>query len=297
MPSGITIDAQGNVWFTEQADDSVWKITQGGVPSRIWREAGSRPFEIIPGPDGNLWFTEGETDQPSRNAVGRLTPDGTWLGETSLPLPASGACNPSAAVGSNPVGLAAGTDSVWVTGYNACLVYVLSREGRLVGSYPVPNNPNRITVGPDGNLWITETLANRLAVLAPGAPFGIKPPEYPVSGPPTAIVSGPPSSPNTLWFTSYGTNKIQGITTGGNTTAPLPAGTGPGGLVVGPDGNLWFTELGGKRIGVMTTNGDVRWIALTGGTPFGITKEPGGRIWFTVQGDSASNPDAIGVVG
>ncbi len=39
---------------------------------------GTRPYTIVTGPDGNLWFTES-----SRDAIGRITPDGTI---TEFPL-------------------------------------------------------------------------------------------------------------------------------------------------------------------------------------------------------------------
>jgi streptogramin lyase len=41
-------------------------------------QSGSRPYTIVTGPDGNLWFTESGAPpgQPSAAAIGRITPDG-----------------------------------------------------------------------------------------------------------------------------------------------------------------------------------------------------------------------------
>ena len=35
-------------------------------------ESGSQPYDIVTGPDGNLWFTDN-----GRNEIGRISPDGT----------------------------------------------------------------------------------------------------------------------------------------------------------------------------------------------------------------------------
>ena len=51
-------------------------ITEFPLPA-----SNSAPAEIITGPDGNLWFVEGES-----NKIGRITPSGTI---TEFPLPAS----------------------------------------------------------------------------------------------------------------------------------------------------------------------------------------------------------------
>src|ERR1700704_1709230 len=59
--------------------------------------AGSEPFGIAPGPDGNLWFTE-----LSGNRIGRITAAGA-ITEFPLPIPTS-----------EPLGITAGPDgNIW----------------------------------------------------------------------------------------------------------------------------------------------------------------------------------------
>ncbi len=69
-------------------------ITEFPLPT-----SNSAPAEIITGPDGNLWFVEGES-----NKIGRITPSGTI---TEFPLPASN---------SGPWGITTGPDgNLWFT--------------------------------------------------------------------------------------------------------------------------------------------------------------------------------------
>jgi virginiamycin B lyase len=71
---------------------------------------------------------------------------------------------------------------------------------------------------------------------------------------------------------------------GGHITEfPLPSGSRPLGITVGPDGALWFAESGTNKIGRITTGGQVQEFP----TPFGgsqparITAGPDGNLWFT----------------
>jgi hypothetical protein len=65
---------------------------------------------------------------------------------------------------------------------------------------------------------------------------------------------------------------------------PLPkAGSSPGGITAGPDGNLWFTERGGSRLGRINpiTHASAEF-PLPGATmPWDITRGPDGNLWFS----------------
>src|SRR5262245_26607128 len=71
------------------------QITEFPVPT-----AGARPYTIVAGPDGNLWFTES-----SAGRIARITPDGAI---TEYPVPAG--------TGSGPYGIAVGAEGdIWFT--------------------------------------------------------------------------------------------------------------------------------------------------------------------------------------
>ncbi len=131
-----------------------------------------------------------------------------------------------------------------------------------ITEFPVPTSssqPAGITAGPDGNLWFTESNANKIGRITTSGGFS----EFPVptsSSDPIGITAGPDGN---LWFAETAGNKIGRITTSGGfsefslpTTCGSSSGCEPDGITAGPDGNLWFTELAGNKIGRITTSGD-----------------------------------------
>jgi virginiamycin B lyase len=127
---------------------------------------------------------------------------------------------------------------------------------RRITQYRIPtpdSDPEDITSGPDGNLWFTEFLGNKIGRVTPRGAIT----EYPVptvGGDPEGIAAGPDGN---LWFTEFNGDKIGRITTGGAITEfPLPSyDSWPYGIAAGPDGNLWFCELNANQIGRITTGG------------------------------------------
>src|SRR5438132_1609280 len=160
------------------------------------------------------------------------------------------------------------------------------------------SGPLGIVTGPDGNVWFTEFLKNKIGKLDANNHIT----EYKVptlkSHPNHIIVGGD----GNLWFTETIGNKVAKITTAGVITEYplLRSKAGPGGMAVGPDGNVWFTESFRNRIAIVTPTGSftestVNNIAkiTVGGTltefavptpdsePHDISYGAGGFIWFT----------------
>ena len=116
------------------------------------------------------------------------------------------------------------------------------------GAYPIG-----ITQGPDGNLWYTELLGNKIASINPTTHAVTESAPIPTAGSqPTEITVGPDGN---LWFTEYVGNKIGKInptTMAITESATLPgANPSPNGITAGPDGNLWFTEYANDAIGMI----------------------------------------------
>jgi streptogramin lyase len=68
-----------------------------------------------------------------------------------------------------------------------------------------------------------------------------------------------------------------------------PTGSGPHGMVVGPDGNMWFTEFGSGKIGVMSPSGTLLHeysLPSASSNPNDIIIGPDGNLWFTEYGDA-----------
>ncbi len=61
------------------------------------------------------------------------------------------------------------------------------------------------------------------------------------------------------------------------------SGSGPAGIVTGPDNNLWFTESTTARIGKITPSGSITEFVVpsASSTPTAICAGPDGNLWFT----------------
>ncbi len=159
----------------------------------------------------------------------------------------------------------------------------------VVTEFPVPQAASAplgsIAAGPDGNLWFTETLGDKIGQISPAGNVT----EFTVGTPgelgtqPSDIVAGPDGS---LWFTQSNTNQIGRITPAGDVSEfTLPPGDSlPQGLAVGTDGNLWFAA-GATVIGRMTPAGTIATFhtPTADSAPTYLAAGPDGNIWFTEQ--------------
>jgi virginiamycin B lyase len=252
---------------------------------------GMGPLFIIAGPDHNLWFTNFQGN--SVNFLDPTKPSGSNVTTYPLSLP-----------NNNPTRIVVGPDGgLWFTETGPAEMSeptpVTNNVARIAtdGTPPVEfalpttdSDPAGITLGPDGSLWFTETIANDVRrITAQGvisAPF----PVPTVNGMPTSIVTGPDGN---LWFAETAQNKIAMMTPAGVITEfTLPtANSGPADLVVGNDGKLWFTEGLTGKIGRMFIKAsgaknpgdfDAEWATPTPNSePSGITVGPDCDIWFS----------------
>src|SRR5262249_30094152 len=125
-----------------------------------------------------------------------------------------------------------------------------------ITEYSLSSNsrPEDIVAGPDGNLWVTEAVGNRIArVSTSGAitEFAL-PSSFSV---PWSIALG---ADGNLWFTESGAGRIGRITTMGLIREfPIsgPTQSRPTDIVSGPDGYLWWTGCSGNNVGRITQDG------------------------------------------
>jgi streptogramin lyase len=146
--------------------------------------------------------------------------------------------------------------------------------------------------GPDGNIWVPEYDADKIARVTPGGTVT----EFPVptaNAAPYLITTGPDGN---LWFTESNFNTIARVTMAGVITEfPLPpplagAASHMQGITAGPDGNLWFIQGGANVIGVMSTSGALLATyqiptpnppnALGAGEALFIITGPDNNLWF-----------------
>lgn len=169
--------------------------------------------------------------------------------------------------------------------FHPCLESLEERRLLSIAEFPTPtanSNPAAITSGPDGNLWFTESYANKIGQVTPSGTiteFPIMTRDAGLSG----ITAGPDGK---LWFTEYSANQIGRITPDGDQVTeyriPTPR-SAPGQILTGPDGNLWFTEVNGSKLGRLDpttgriTEFQVPYVSLE----TYLTTGPDGNLWFT----------------
>ncbi|MBJ7455082.1 MAG: hypothetical protein JHC74_03380 [Thermoleophilia bacterium] len=244
---------------------------------------GSRPHDIVTGPDGALWFTEDSVI----GRLGRITTSGEVTEFTSVMT-----------LGGGLSGIAAGRDgNVWFT-QNA-LLHNVGRATTLgavtkFSSGLTPGGSLRgITEGPDGNLWAAWSAnPGRIVRISPAGAITEFTAGLQNNNAPTGITAGPDGN---VWFTEKGTPaKIGRITPAGAITefrVGLTTGSAPEDIVTGPDGNLWFTQADG--IGRITPAGVITEFTAgvtPGSRPSGIAAGSDGNLWFT----QATSPGRIG---
>ena len=165
----------------------------------------------------------------------------------------------------------------------AALVLMLVAKMAAQGSVTVKTYPTsdagRITLGPDGALWFTETNASRIGRITTSGvltEFSLpKSNSYPLG-----ITVGPDGA---LWFTEVYKQTIGRITTDGTITefpvAGSPSSDFLSEITAGPDGALWFNKWC-SGISRMTIAGVVTDYP-TMSCPTDIVAGPDGAMWWS----------------
>jgi len=273
-PDGIAWGPDGNLWFTNETNNSIGSITTTGTTSQYQSTAIDQPTGIVAGPDGALWFTDDAGD-----TIGRITTSGVV---TTHPLP----------TGEGPSAIATGPDgNLWFTDSTGNTIGRITPAGVVtVFKTSGVDDPNGITAGPDGNLWFTNTGDNSIGRITTTGVVT----DYSGTGidRPLGITAGPDGN---LWFTNGGTvrtwagSAIGTITTAGVvTTYTASTVEDPTGIAPGSDGALWFTNVAGNSIGRITTTGSITNFGdPTIDVPAGIAAGPDQGLWFTNAANSS----------
>jgi len=276
--SGVTDIAagpDGNLWFTEEKGNRIGRITPSGTVTQFTvPTAGSHPRGIAAGPDGNMWFTEF-----TGGKVGRIIVSGTLpVVSTNRALLARTAFTRTGQITefssgitaeSGPAGITRGPDgNMWFTEETGNAIGRITPAGVVTqfGAHPVDDEtaegalevnslPTTITAGPDGNLWFTESLGNRIGRITPaGAVTEFS--GLPAESDPTGIVAGPDGD---LWFTEALNSGVARMTRNGELIGLYKTAEygEPRAIAAGPGNTLWFTEYSGDQIARIAFNSPV----------------------------------------
>jgi streptogramin lyase len=175
-----------------------------------------------------------------------------------------------------PGGIVVAGDTVWFTDpFNDRIGRLDVPSGR-ISTIPVPTadaGPLGLTMGPDGALWFTERVADKVARMSSDGLFtewNLTPGAFP-----NRIVVGPDGA---IWFTELHTDLIARITVHGSLTE-TPIDGGPVGITVGPDGNLHVALWSSHQLGRLDLTGHLtRTWAVPGALQVAGSR---GDLWLT----------------
>ncbi len=153
------------------------------------------------------------------------------------------------------------------------------------------HRPQAMTVGPDGNLWVTEVIKHLIFRVTPNGEIT----EYPVPGKGVGVLQGiAAGADGNIWFTSREENSIRRMTVKGefNGDFVVPSsvpgkmgmqGPWPREIIAGPDGNLWCAEMAANKIVRINMKGEMTEfdIPTKDSKPYCLTVGADKNIWFT----------------
>lgn len=232
-PAEITSTSDGSIYFTDPANDRVWRWKNGAFKA-MKVTAGSKPYGITSDQNGTVYFGEQQGGK-----VG-------WIsGTTATECTTSNFQDPEAFT------YDANDNHVYVadTSLNAIeRVTISSTTAYCAKPTPFPittptgaNQPVHLTVGPDKNVWFTQGWVDYVGSIGTdGSPVLSKK----VSGTgnctgngvfPDKIAAG---SDGDLWVTTNCDTRVVRLTTSGALTR-VTVGEKTHGVTGGPDGNVW----------------------------------------------------------
>ncbi len=181
-------------------------------------------------------------------------------------------------------------------------VTVTAVSGQVITVFETPSQPSGpfgIVSGPDGALWFTESVANKIGRISLDGRVS----EFPIptfNSHPTSIVRGPDEA---LWFAGV-QGRIGRISTDG-AIREIPL-SGLVDIAFGPDGHLWVLFSSGTvasglvdRVGRLEVDGTVTVFTLPRLNVYANSLSPGpdGNMWFTEAGPSGNQIGRITMQG
>jgi streptogramin lyase len=258
VPTEIVTGPDGNLWFTDDSQSRIGRVTTAGEITLFAGNA--RPFhfptDLTAGPDGNIWLVLQE-GIGGDGAINRVTPSGgvtelIWAGANRITTGPDG--------------------NVWFTDLFRDIGRITPTGQVTYFDAPRTDYTDDITAGPDGNLWFTYYGLPRVGRITPLGDVT----EFEVPFAAWRITSG---TDGNLWFTTDRNRIVRLTVAGAATEFEIPGRSLE--LIAAPDGNIWFSYADADRIGRLTTGGVLLEDIPVPSRVSGLTAGPDGAVWFT----------------
>ncbi len=270
-PSGIAVDAAGNVWIGDEGNGRVRLVSTAGAISTAADQLNGPSGVAVDGLS-NVFIAERNHDE-----IRKLPPGATLVtvagnGTTGFTGDLSSARSAQLQSPSSVAVDGAGTFYIADTGNHR--VRRVNANGIIstVAGPPQLDAPRGLWMGKDGNLYIADSGNNSVRKLTPEGVL----------------------------------TTMAGVGTGGFSGDGGPAAgaqlSQPSGVAVDPLGNIWIADTGNNRVRVVLPSGVISTVAGTGQAGFGgdgnssdmaqlhapsaLATDPGGAIWIADTGNN-----------
>jgi DNA-binding beta-propeller fold protein YncE len=156
---GIDIDASGNLWVADSANNRVQKFNaKGEYLSQFGSAFLSYPAGIAIDSKGNLWISDG-----NENSVTKYSPEGKYLSGFGFEGSGNGQFAYPSDLAIDPSG------NLWVADFGNNRVQKFNSEGKYLAQFGAKGTgngqfqgPSGIAIDPSGNLWVADSGNNRI---------------------------------------------------------------------------------------------------------------------------------------
>lgn len=309
-PTGLTVDANGNIWVTDEANNRVQELSATGSYLSQFGSAGSGNGQLnapiaIAISEGELYVVDN-----GNNRVEEFSPAGSYIAQFGTTGTGQGQFTRPSGIAVNPNG-----GNLYVSDANNYRVEEFSPAGKFlteVGSYGSGkgqfHSPFGMAVNAAGDLYIADVYNDRIQEWLPpgaGGAHMLYSTQFGSAGSGNGQFNSPRESAidghGNLWVSDYANHRIEELSATGKYIAAYGSyGTGngqfeqPTGIDVNQStGNVYVADCADNRVQELSSSGEfIRAFGSSGSEegkfkcPGGVKIDSGGNVWVA---DSANN--------